>query len=141
MPKSPAISALRRKRAQILGAIKELDGQAERLRHDLAHVDATLSLLDPAPSPGPDRAAPPPSPRSRFFARKELSVRVMTALGEAARDWETAESIAAKIMADKGLADLSGPVIRKKTQAVLRIMEKRGLVISDGLSGRWALRP
>lgn len=44
---SPAIAALREKRAELAGEIIHLEKQAARLRSDLGHVDAALRVLSP----------------------------------------------------------------------------------------------
>jgi len=46
-----AISALRDKRARLLGEIESLERQAARLRHDMANIDATLRLFHPDADP------------------------------------------------------------------------------------------
>ena len=120
--------------------IQDLEGQLIRLRNDLAHVDATLSEVA-------DGARPPLTPsslprrRSGLFARKELPARIIAALRDAERDWESVEAIAARIVVDKGLDDLSGPAIRRKALATLRALQKRGVVANDKTSRRWALKP
>jgi hypothetical protein len=70
---SPIINGLRRKRAEILGSIRELDARMRGLRRDLAPVDATLKLFDPTAQPRLIKPVRPYRPQNRTFERKELS--------------------------------------------------------------------
>ena len=81
MAEPHVVAALVRKRAELLGLIRDHERTAERLRRELAHLDATLRLFKPdaAPLDGvePKRraartyfrrgasAAPPPAARRR----------------------------------------------------------------------------
>ena len=141
MTKSPTLGALRRKRAEIAGSIRDFENKAHARRRDLADVDAALKLLDPNEQASRITPVRIRRPSNRIFARKELPIRVMAILREAERGWETSEAIAAKIMTDKGLNDLAGPSIRTMVRVALRSLEKRGIVVADKASGRWALKP
>ena len=46
-----AISALRDKRARLLGEIESLERKAAKLRQDMANIDATLRLFHPDADP------------------------------------------------------------------------------------------
>lgn len=111
MSTSPIINSLRRKRAEISGSIRELEGRIHNLRHSLAHVDATLKLFDPDAEPKMIKPLRPKRPQNRIFERKELSVRVMNALREAPGDSATVEARVAKVKAYKGLQRLVEPAI------------------------------
>jgi hypothetical protein len=93
MSTSPVINSLRRKRAEISGSIRELEGRIHNLRHSLAHVDATLKQFDPDAEPKMIKPVRPRRPQSRVFERKELSIRVMNALREAQDGAATVEAL------------------------------------------------
>jgi hypothetical protein len=135
MPKSRIVESLRRKRVEILLMVREREIQIDALRRELAHIDATLAGLDSferSSSFGPKRCS---------FARMELPLRIVNLLGTTERGWETVEAIAARIISDKGLDDLSGLAVRNMTHSALKAMHKRGIVAHDGMSKRWALKP
>lgn len=111
MSTSSAINALRRKRAELSGEIRELDKRAHALRRDMAHIDATLKLFAPGTEPRLTKPVRPYRPRNRLFEPKELSIRVMTALREAEGNVTTVDALAERIMRDKGLAEPAGRMI------------------------------
>jgi hypothetical protein len=51
MGTSPVINALRRKRAELAGQIRELDARIHDLRREQGHIDATLKMFDPDAQP------------------------------------------------------------------------------------------
>jgi hypothetical protein len=139
MSTSPVINALRRKRAEISGSIRGLEGRIHNLCHSLAHVDATLKLFDPDAEPKMIKPVRPRRPQNRIFERKELSIRVMNALREAQDGSATVEAMVARIMADKGLQPVAEPTIRRMVATTLTALRKCGVVASDKASGRWAI--
>ena len=141
MSKSPTINSLRRKRAEIAGAIRELDARIHDLRRDLGHVDATLKMFDPTAQPRLIKPVRPYRPANRIFERKELTVRILTALREAESVAMTIEGIAARIVADKGLDTAAKPMVRRVAIIALKALQKRGVVTGEKASGHWALKP
>jgi hypothetical protein len=138
MSTSPVINSLRRKRAEISGLIRDLESRAHAMRRDLAHIDATLKMFAPDVEPRTIKPLRPYRPRNRLFERKELSVRVMTALREAGEGGTTLESIADHIMADKGLDDAAGRMIRGVVAIALKGLRKRGVVmLGNETPPRW----
>jgi hypothetical protein len=64
----------------------------------------------------------------------------MTALREADGNAATADAIAERIMADKGLKEPAGQMIRGVVAMALRGLRKRGIVVlSDETPPRWRL--
>jgi hypothetical protein len=135
MPKSRIVESLRRKRVEILLMVREREIQVDALRREIAHIDATLARLDSF-----ERSGSFASKRGSF-ARMELPSRIVNLLGTAERGWESVEAIAARIMSDKGLDDLSALAVRNMTHSALKVMHKRGIVEHDEMSKRWALKP
>ncbi len=97
------VRALREKRAEISGAILELEKRMSQHRADLVHLDATLRLF--APELEPESIAPkkPLAARSHDFATGELTRRCLEALRMAEGCVVAAEEIAGAAMRDKGL--------------------------------------
>jgi hypothetical protein len=138
MSTSPVINSLRRKRAEISGSIRELDARIHDLRRDLAHIDATLKLFDPSIEPRAIKPVRPWRPANRIFERKELTVRVLTALREAEGAPLTLEAIAERIVRDKHLESVAGATVRRVSAIALRALVKRGVVTTpDGK--QWAI--
>src|SRR5271170_297010 len=118
MSTSPVINGLRRKHAEVSGEIRQLDARIHDLRRDLAHIDATLKLFDPAAQPRLIKPVRPYKPQNRVFAPKELSIRVMNALREA-EGGLALEAIVARVMAEKGLDATAERTIRRVTVIAL----------------------
>ena len=88
------IETLRRKRAEIQGAIKKHEASITQAKHDLAHVSATIKMLE---HPGSGRAY---IVSQGFFAKGEIA-------GICQRHLEGGElntrELAERVMAEKGL--------------------------------------
>jgi hypothetical protein len=140
MSATHVINSLRRKRAEVSGAIRDLETRIHALKRDLAHIDATLKMFDPNGEPKTIKPVRPYRPRNRLFEPKELSIRVMTALREADGNAAAVDAIAERIMADKGLKEPAGHMIRGVVAVALRGLRKRGVVaLSDETPPRWHL--
>jgi hypothetical protein len=137
MSKSPTINALRRKRAEIAGQIRELDARIHDLRRDQGHIDATLKMFDPDAQPRLIKPVRPYRPSNRIFERKEVRIRVTNMLREAEGVPMTTEVMAARIVADKGLEAIAEPMVRRVAIIALKALQKRGVVASDGK--QWAV--
>jgi hypothetical protein len=72
MAEPHVIGALRNKRAELAGMLRQLEQQLGQQRANLAHVDATMRLFDPDIRPKDIR--PNPSSRIRRFLRGPLIV-------------------------------------------------------------------
>ncbi len=72
MTEPHVVSALRAKRAEISGYLKELEKQIRAWRASLAHIDASIKIF----APGPDPETIPPRRtyrRSGYFQKGEFS--------------------------------------------------------------------
>jgi hypothetical protein len=122
----------RRKRAEVSGAIRELEANIHGMKRDLAHIDATLKMFDPKAQPRLIKAIRPYRPRNRLFEPKELSVRILTVLREAQGEPLTLDAIAERIVGDKGLGAAAAPMVRPIAAIALLALKKRGIVAGDG---------
>lgn len=137
------VSALRAKRAELGGHVADLERKLARHRANLANLDATIRLF--APTLDPDSIPPKRTyRRTRYFAKGELSRRILDTLRKADGQPLTTAAIARSIMADKGFPIDEGALSAAITDmaiTVLRRLSKRGTVIKSGTSrnARWAL--
>ena len=68
-----ALAAIRERRAELAGEIKDLESRLRHLRESLVHVDATLRLFDPSTNP---RAKPKrPYKRVKLVGQGKLNWR------------------------------------------------------------------
>src|SRR5439155_20014804 len=104
-----AVNALRNKRAQIAGMIAMHEGEARQLRAELIHIDAVLRLFDPETDPEglPIRKAFPR--RMAYFAKGEITRRVLDTLRENG-------TVAANELADAALAEKGIPETDRTTR-------------------------
>jgi hypothetical protein len=102
MATSIIINALIQKRAEIGGLITDLEARAKQARANLAHIDATLALFDPAARPHEIRNKRPTPRGAGVLAVGEISRRIRDALREASGPI-MAESIVLRAMTEKGL--------------------------------------
>lgn len=138
------VTALRAKRAEIGGHVHDLERKLARHRAALANIDATIRLF--APELNPDTILPKRSyRRTRYFAKGELSRRVLDTLRKADGKPLATAAIAAAIMADKGFPVDEGPLsasVADMAITVLRRLAKRGAVVRSGTrNAQWALVP
>lgn len=139
MAEPHVISALRAKRAEISGHIRDQEKRLALLQATLVNVDKTILLF----SPGFDlEAIAPKSPRrhSAAFARNELPRLILDALRDATGPVSSVE-ITAAIKRQKGLGD--DGTVQGRVSAVLWSLGKRGIAerAGDGAQMRWALKP
>jgi hypothetical protein len=90
MAETHVIGALRNKRAELAGVLRQLEQQLVRQRANLAHLDATLRLFNPDIRPKDIR---PKQPRTRnaWFRPGECLRLIYDALREAAQPVTTRE--------------------------------------------------
>ena len=95
------IDALRNKRAELAGVLRQLEQQLVQQRADLAHVDATMRLFDPDIRPNDIR---PKQPRARnaWFRQGECLRLIYDELREATQPVTTRE-LAERIMRVKAI--------------------------------------
>lgn len=145
MAEPHVIAALRAKRAELSGYVHDLERKLARHRAGLANLDATIRLF--APELNPDTIPPKRTyRRTRYFAKDELSRRILSALRQADGRPLTTAAIARAIMADKGFPIDEGALSAAVTDmaiTVLRRLSKRGTVAKSGTSrnAEWALAP
>lgn len=101
MAEQHVIGALRNKRAEMSGRLRQLEQQLAQQRADLAHLDATLRLFDPEIRPNDIR---PRQPRARnaWFRPGECLRLIYDELREAAQPATTRE-LAERIMRRKAM--------------------------------------
>ncbi len=88
----PAVAALARKRAELDGEVIALSQRIERLRADLAHLDAALLIMDPSADPDAIRPKRPPGKGGGWFGRGDLQRLALDAIRTAAAPWAAARS-------------------------------------------------
>lgn len=101
MTESYVIGALRNKRAELAGMLRQLEQQLVEQRADLAHLDATMRLFDPNIQPKDIR---PRQPRERnaWFRAGECLRLIYDELREATQPVTTRE-LAERIMRVKAI--------------------------------------
>jgi hypothetical protein len=101
MAETHVIGALRNKRAELAGVLRQLEQQLVQQRANLAHVDATMRLFDPEIRPMDIR---PKQPRQRnaWFRPGECLRLIYDELREATQPVTTRE-LAERIMRLKGI--------------------------------------
>jgi len=95
------IGALRSKRAELAGMLRQLEQQLVQQRANLAHVDATMRLFDPDIQP---KDIPPEQPRARnaWFRQGECLRLIYDELREVTQPVTTRE-LAERIMRVKAI--------------------------------------
>lgn len=143
MPDTIVVKALLDKGAEMRGQIAVLDGRLAKCRAELAHVQATLRLFDPAQDVKHVRPKAPAPPRSTYFAMGEITRRCRDALREATGPI-AAMDIAVTAMRDKGLdpADraIRSDMIRRLLWTLHRLATEGQIErLGQGLGARWVL--
>jgi hypothetical protein len=145
MAEPHVVTALRAKRAEISGHVHALERRLARHRASLANIDATIRLY--APELDPDSIPPKRTyRRTRYFAKGELSRRVVSVLRQANGKPMTTAAITAAIVVDKGFPVGEGALSEAVTDmalTVLRRLCKQEAVIKAGTSrnAQWAVVP
>jgi hypothetical protein len=102
MAEPHVIGALRHKRAELSGRLRQLEQQLARERINVAHLDATLRLFDPTIQPQEIRPKPLRE-RNAWFRQGECLRLIYDALREAARPMTTRD-LAEQIMRIKAIS-------------------------------------
>lgn len=97
------IQTLTRKRAEIIGAIKKHEAQIAQAKHDLAHVNATLKILDGSNSGNRAYIV-----SQGFFAKGEIAAICQRHLADGPLN---TRELAERVMGEKGL-DISDTPLR-----------------------------
>ena len=142
MTEPHVVSALRAKRAEISGYLKELEKQVHIWRTYLVHIDASIKIFSPGTNP---EAIPPRRTyrRSGYFQRGEFARLCLDELRKANGPVSTAD-LAKGIMAAKRLPPDDPALLatfNEKALVYLRGLVKRGTVVKTGISrdARWRL--
>jgi hypothetical protein len=138
-----AINALRDKRAELAGLVIHHQREIERLRSNLAHLDAVLHLF--APEIKPDHILPKyhRPRRSEYLVHGEVRRRCLDAMRE--QETIAADDIAVAVMRDKGLNAEGDRRLRsdflKRVLRALDALRRRGTVekIGMGRGVKWKL--
>jgi hypothetical protein len=101
MAERHVIGALRSKRAELAGMLRQLEQQLVQQRANLAHLDATMRLFDPDVRPN-DIRAKQPRERNAWFRPGECLRLIYDELREAAQPVTTRE-LAERIMQVKAI--------------------------------------
>jgi hypothetical protein len=130
-----AIAALKVRRAEIDGELEACRRRVESLTEAIVHLDASLTLLDPAYDPAsvrPKRLYR----RAKLFGGRKLTGLILDALRRAERPLTTQEVVAA--IAD---GNASAPNVTKRIRMGLRYLAGRGVVTKEGerKTARWQL--
>jgi hypothetical protein len=144
MADTHVLSALKSKRAEIVGYIHDLEKKVRTWRARLTHIDASMRIFSPDTDP---EAIPARRTyrRSRYFMRGEFALLCLAELRKASGPIRKGE-IAAAILGVKGLS-VDDPALRgaiaERTGSYLRTLEKQGTVIKTGgnRNAMWEIAP
>jgi hypothetical protein len=137
-----AVAALKDRRATMAGEIQQFKEAIRHREGALAHLDATLRLLDPEYRA--DTLAPKRLRRVKLFGNGELNRLIIDALRRAEGQPLAVPKIADAIIAAKGYGHEAKPALIRRVRANLSyLLRHRGAVdkIGNRLTARWRLRP
>lgn len=125
------LQTLERKRAEIIGAIKKHEAAIAQAKHDLAHVSATIRLLE-----SPEGGGRAYIVSQGFFAKGEIAGVCQRYLVDGPL---TTRELAERVMGEKGLDISDGPlrnsVVYKVVQALRHATRRRTVVMVEKRSG------
>ena len=136
-----AITALKDRRATLAGEIQRHKDAIRHGEEQLAHLDATLRILDPEYRA--DTIAPKRIRRVKLFGGGELNRLIIDALRRADGKPLSTPQIADAIIAAKGYGHEAKPALIRRVRANLSyLLRQRGAVdkIGNRLAARWRLR-
>jgi hypothetical protein len=142
MAETHVISALRAKRAEVSGYIRDLEKRAKTWRSRLAHIDATIKIFSPETDP---EAIPPRRTyrRSNYFKKGEFARLCFDELRKADGQRIATATIVAGIIRAKGLPDDAALAVTltERVLSYLRVKRRARSVIKTGTSrdAKWAL--
>jgi len=134
-----ALAALKDRRATMAGEIKSLKDKIAYRQDQLAHLDATILLLDPS---FPVDTIPPKRPRQvKLFRHGELGRMTLDALRRSNGKALTNQQIAKAIVDAEGYGDAAMPALALRVRGNLTYQRQRGMVSKTGdrLTARWRL--
>jgi hypothetical protein len=136
-----AISALKRRRAEIDGEIDASEARLRSLNEALCHLDATLALFDPDYDPKTIRARRRYD-RAQLFGKGKLTRLILDALRRSERPLSTQEVIAA-IAAELNFGSDVPAGVKARVRAGLRYLcNARGSIVKEGerATALWGLK-
>jgi hypothetical protein len=135
-----ALSALRKKRAELASEIVHLERQLRHRRDALGHVDATLRLLDPSVNTKeiPNKRYPK---RVRLFRQGELGRLILGALRDGNGQPVTTAAVVTAILKAGGHGEAARTALAPRVRSNLAYLERRQLVtkLGDRASACWQL--
>ncbi len=124
------LSQLARKRAEIAGAIKKHEASIAQAKHDLAHINATINILE-----GSDGSRTYIVSQG-FFAKGEIATICQRHLTDGPLN---TRELAERVMCEKGLDVSDGPlrnsVVYKVVQALRHAARRRVVVMIEKRAG------
>lgn len=134
-----ALAALKDKRATLASEIVQLERQLRHRKESLAHVDATLKLLDPSVQLDaiPHKRL---SKRIKLFRQGELGRMILDAMRRAGRAISTAD-IVTDILKAGGHGETARATVSPRVRGNLAYLERRRKVVKSGdqRTARWTL--
>jgi hypothetical protein len=138
MKNDHVLSGLKAKRAEIAGKIETMQREMRLLVATIGHIDATIRTFDP--SINLDDITPKMPPRFQAF-KGEVSRIVLDALREAKTPLPVYD-LTLTVAAGRGISTDEKPfmiILRRRVDACLRNLRKRGTVKSSRPSGSLTL--
>lgn len=135
-----AIAALKDRRAAMAGEVKSLKDQIAYRQDQLAHLDATIRLLDPN---FPVDTIPPKRPRRvKLFKHGELGRLILDSLRRANGKAISNQEIAKAIADHEGYGDAAIPALALRVRGNLTYQYRERRTVTktgDRLTARWKL--
>ena len=125
-----ALAALKERRASIDGEMRECERRLRYLRDMLGHLDATLSIFDPAGNPKAI-VAKRPYKRVKLFGPGKLSRLILDALRKAERPLSAPE-VTAAVVAELEYGPEAAAGMATRVRATLIYLAKRGSLVKEG---------
>ena len=126
-----AQAAIRERRAELAGEIKDLESRLRHLRDTLVHVDATLRLFDP--DADPSKITPKkPYKRVKLFGQGKLNRLILDALRNADRPLHTLEVIDAIAAAVDFGPDAANGLKGRVRSNLTYLARVRGSIVKEG---------
>lgn len=126
-----ALAALRERRAELSGEIRQLEQRLRSLRTSLTHLDGALAMMAPGFDPSTIKAKRPYK-RVKLFGQGKLNGHILDALRRGARAMTTAEVTDAVAEAVNFGPDAAQGLKSRVRANLLYLTKVRGLVAKDG---------
>jgi hypothetical protein len=131
-----AVAALSRKRAELAGEVEAKLTEVDRLRVDLAHLDAAIRIMCPDAEPELIKPRRPSRRGCDWFGRGELGRLVLDALRNAAEPLGSM-ALARAVMERKGMAAADAVALRRVENMVDGALRRReGRTVERVVDGR-----